>query len=46
MKRTNIHFSERQLEQLKSLSAQTGLTVAELVRRAIDAYLAKELKKA
>ena len=44
MKRTNIYFPEQQLEQLKALSAKTGLSVAELVRRSIDAYLVSELK--
>jgi len=41
MKRTNIHLSEKQIERLKALSKETGLTVAELVRRAIDEYLDK-----
>ena len=39
MLRTNIHLPERTLAQLKTLQAKTGLPVAELVRRAIDAYI-------
>lgn len=41
MKRTNIHLSDTQLKQLKALSEKTGAPVAELVRRAVDAYLKK-----
>lgn len=44
MKRTNIFFTLLQLERLQSLADRTGLPVAELVRRAVDAYLKRELK--
>ncbi len=37
MRRTNYHFPSRQLERLRDESAETGLPVAELIRRAIDA---------
>ena len=36
MRRTNFHFPHRQLERLRVESAETGLPVAELIRRAID----------
>jgi len=39
MKRTNVHLTEPQRKQLAELAAKTGLKVAELIRRAIDAYL-------
>ena len=39
MIRTNIHLTEKQLEALRKLSEDTGLTVAEHIRRAIDEYL-------
>ncbi len=39
MKRTNIHLTEKQIGLLKQLSEETGLTSAELVRRAIDEFL-------
>lgn len=39
MKRTNVHLSEPQKKALERLSRKTGLTVAELIRRAVDAYL-------
>ena len=41
MKRTNIFFPDTLLERLKALSKDTGLSVAEHVRRAIDLYLKK-----
>jgi uncharacterized protein YnzC (UPF0291/DUF896 family) len=39
MRRTNVHLSTQQLAQLAKKAKATGLTVAELIRRAIDAYL-------
>jgi len=47
MKRTALFLREEQLEKLQKLSDKTGAPIAELVRRAIDAYLLsrkKELK--
>jgi len=47
MKRTALFLKEEQLEKLETLSDKTGAPIAELVRRAIDAYLLsrkKELK--
>ena len=49
MKRTALFLKEQQLAKLQALSEKTGAPIAELVRRAIDSYLAirkKELKKA
>lgn len=39
MIRVNIHLTQRQLEKLRKESKDTGLTVAELVRRAVDEAL-------
>ena len=39
MKRTALFLKEQQLEKLQTLSRETGAPIAELVRRAIDAYL-------
>jgi predicted DNA-binding protein len=39
MKRVNYHLTDGQIARLRALSEKTGLTVAELIRRAIDAYL-------
>jgi predicted DNA-binding protein len=47
MKRTALFLKEQQLAKLQTLSEKTGAPIAELVRRAIDAYLLsrnKELK--
>jgi Ribbon-helix-helix protein, copG family len=40
MKRTNLYLTEKQVERLKTRSAKEGLSLAELVRRAVDAFLA------
>lgn len=37
--RTNIYLDRNQKQALEKISAQTGAPVAELIRRAIDAYL-------
>ncbi|WP_415838235.1 ribbon-helix-helix protein, CopG family [Polaromonas hydrogenivorans] len=42
MKRTNIYLTEPSVEKLQELSKQTGLSVAELIRRAIDGFLNKK----
>lgn len=38
--RTNIYLDDKQLERLKAKSETDRTPVAEIVRRAIDAYLA------
>jgi predicted DNA-binding protein len=43
--RTNIYLTEEQRAGLTALSQQTGAPVAEIVRRAVDAYLEKEREK-
>ena len=45
--RMNVYLNDEQKKGLEKLSAKTGAPVAELIRRAIDAYLnsrKKELK--
>lgn len=39
MRRTNMYFTTPQMDKLSRLSDETGLSVAELVRRAVDDYL-------
>ena len=39
MKRTHIFLPQPVIDRLKNVSAQTGLSVAEIIRRAIDDYL-------
>ena len=43
--RTNIYLRPDQMKQLKALNEKTGAPVAELVRRAVDEYLAKRAKE-
>jgi len=43
MYRTNIYLDAEQVRALKHLAAEDGRSVAELVRRAIDAYIATRL---
>lgn len=40
MKRTNLYLTEKQLERLQQIAHAEGLAMAEVVRRAVDAYLA------
>jgi len=39
MHRTNIYLAVKQLAALRRLSKASGLSVAELIRRAIDEFL-------
>ena len=39
MRRVNYHLTEKEIEALAEKSEETGLPVAELIRRAIDHYL-------
>jgi hypothetical protein len=43
--RMNIYLDPRQKTGLESVSKKTGAPVAELVRRAVDAFLAAEHKQ-
>jgi Ribbon-helix-helix domain len=38
--RTNIYLDQQQLQRLRAKSQEDNLPVSELVRRAVDAYLA------
>lgn len=40
MQRTTINLEERQMERLAHHSERTGAPQAEIMRRALDAYLA------
>jgi hypothetical protein len=40
MKRVNIYLTEKQIEWLHQRAEQEGIPMAELARRAIDAFLA------
>ena len=45
MKRRALFLKEQQLAKLQTLSEKTGAPIAELVRRAIDAYLLSRKKE-
>lgn len=42
MKKFNHYLAERQIQKLNALSRHTGLSVSELLRRAIDEGLKEE----
>ena len=46
MQRINVFLTASQIGALKKLAKHTGLSYAELIRRAIDLYLALYLAKA
>jgi hypothetical protein len=43
MRRTNIYLDEDRLRTLKHLAAEEGRSVADIVRGAIDSYLAERV---
>lgn len=45
MKRTALFLEDIQVKKLQKLSEKTGAPVAELIRRAIDAYLKERAKE-
>lgn len=45
MKKYNLYLSEQQLNALVLLSEQKGLSVSEIIRRALDEYIEKESNK-
>jgi len=42
--RISIYLMETQLKQLRQLSKESGAPVAELIRRAVDEYIAQRKK--
>jgi predicted DNA-binding protein len=45
MKRVNYHLTEEEITRLQALSNKTGLSVAEIIRRAVDEYLDRKERK-
>jgi hypothetical protein len=45
MKATNICLTPQQIKALKKLAETSGLSVSDLVRRAVDEYLREEKKQ-
>ena len=42
MKKMNFNLTRPQYEQIMKIAQRTGLTIAELLRRAIDEYLERK----
>ncbi len=45
MKKYNLYLSEQQISALALLSEERGLSVSEIIRRALDEYIEKESNK-
>lgn len=45
MKRKDIYLTQQQIKALARLSKKNGLSVSEIIRRAIDEYLEKHIGK-
>jgi predicted DNA-binding protein len=45
MKKVNYYITEKQDKRLRQLSKESGLTVSELIRRALDYYLERKKGK-
>jgi len=43
--RANFYLTDKQLQQIKTLSQKTGLSYSEILRRAIDEYLDRQKKR-
>ena len=41
--RTQVYFSDEQRRRIDAAAAAQGVTLAEIVRRAVDAYLCSEV---
>jgi Arc/MetJ-type ribon-helix-helix transcriptional regulator len=46
MKRTHVFLPQPAINQLQALAEKTGLSISELIRRAIDEYLERLRVKA
>ncbi len=42
MYRVNYYLSEKQIDKLKEQSKKTGISMSEIIRRAIDNYFKKD----
>ena len=45
MKRIDLYITETQMDKLKLSSVKTGLSVAEIVRRILDAWIESQGNK-
>lgn len=42
MKKTNVYLPEQQKDALQKMADRSGRTVAELIRQAVDEFLARQ----
>ncbi len=45
MERVGVYLAKMQIQKLRAIQNKTGLSVAELIRRAVDGWLEKYKKK-
>jgi predicted DNA-binding protein len=45
MKRMNFYLADLQIRRLKAINKKTGLPLSDILRRAIDEYWEKYIKK-
>lgn len=45
MKKYNLYLAERQINELEGISHHLGLSVSEVIRRALDAFIEIESQK-
>ena len=45
MKRVNFHLTKQQIKFLQQESEQTGLKIAEIIRRCVDRYSDEKTRK-
>lgn len=45
MRRLDLYITEKQMASLLKTKKDTGLSVSELIRRAVDYYLEQQLRK-
>jgi len=43
MKRQHVFLSEQQLASLKKIADQTGISLSEIIRRAVDEFIASHM---
>lgn len=45
MKKYNLYLAERQINELEGISHHLGLSVSEVIRRALDSFIETESQK-
>jgi predicted DNA-binding ribbon-helix-helix protein len=45
LRRTNIYLTDNEVKELGAIAKQTGISVAELIRRILDDWLERQKRK-